>query len=504
MRRILPNLIVFSLGLALAALVAFRHHLHSMVSGSLRAKSLETEESIPAQITKKFQTANELGVAEIARQKLEIPYAHEKRAMLSREYSRERRAEILESAVEQGGLDSLQVIRSEYISFLPEYHSEILPRLRRVALKEMRIRFAEQDWLDWPSSAVSNGGGPTEARIFLDNMGLVNGDLGRFLETSAQLYHGMYLSVLSGNTYSVKDDLFYVLQSAEKILSNRSFPAIPARLMLDPQILSRAEFNQEIERLRCDLTALHVSRYPNELVTHLKLIEELKVSSCAETTSEVIAEVLRRLTVGSSQTYRESVIPLIIDSQTLPVFAEQDVQVRNNLAEFYVMSAVDALAVDSRERASGFLSLSESIEDGLRSQDIVRAYLKKAEAKAKAKPKKVASPKLENKEEVPLRSRFGDSLRKASTQPTSSSLGSYIVYAVLMFALLALVAVVILWLLGKRAVTRGPKIASEPESEEHPSERKPSTGGSPLDDDDFELGDFSSDDEIAHSVAAPD
>ncbi len=416
--------------------------------------------------------------------------------MLSRDYSRERRAEILEGAVEQGTLDSLQVIRSEYVSFLPEYRSEILPRLRRAALKELRIRFAEQDWLDWPSSAVSNAGGPTQARIFVDNIGLVNDELGRFVETAAQLYHGMYLSILSGNPYSLKDDLFFVLQSAEKILSKRSFTAIPARLMLDPQILSKQAFVHEMERLRCDLTALHVSRYPTQLKTHLVLIEDLKVHDCPLTTVEAVAEVLRKITIESSQSYRASIISTIIDSQTLPKFAEVAPRVRTNLAEFYVMSAVDAIAEDSRERAKGLLSLSETIMTGLRSQSIVKKYLEKTQPSTKNQS---AEPSAEIKTEEPLSSRFGESLRKASTQPTSASFGSFIVYAVLFVALVAVVVVVVLWLLGRRAVARGPKLSHDEESNEEVS----SSGIASFDDEDFELGSFGEDDELLESIARP-
>lgn len=494
MRDVLLKFFVFSLGIVLAAVVAFRHQLSTAVYQTF-LPSPEKELSLPEQIVSRFEAEAEDGVAEIARQKLEIPYAQQRRAMLSRDYSRERRAEILESAVEQGNLDSLQVIRSEYVSFLPEYRTEILPRLQRAALKELRIRFAEQDWLDWPSAAISNAGGPTQARIFVDNVGLVNDELGRFVETAAQLFHGMYLSILSGNSYSLKDDLFFVLQSAEKILGNRSFTAIPARLMLDPQILSKKPFAEEMERLRCDLTALHVSRYPRQLRTHLKLIEDLKVEHCPSTTLEAVTDVLQKITIESTQSYRAGIIPDVIDSQVLPKFAEASPKLKVNLAEFYVMSAVDALAEKSHDRAQGLLALSETIKTGLRSQSIVKSYLEKVKASGEESAK--AGEEKEEAEKRELKTRFGESLKKASTQPTSSTFGSFIVYAVLLVALIAVVVIVVLWLLGRRAVQRGPKLSHD---EEVATENAP-VGAGDFDDEDFELHPFGDDEEILQSVA---
>jgi hypothetical protein len=484
MSRVLLKLFVFSLGLVLAAVVAFREQLISEARSVLRSeRSIASSTSGLNREDASETPPTELGVAEIARQKLELPYANEKRAMLSRNYSRERRVGILQNAIETGSLDSLQVVRSEYISFLPEYKDELLPQLKKSVMDTLRLRFSETDWLDWPSSNIAHKGGPTEARVFVDNLSLLNDDLGRFAETAAQLMHGMYLSILSGNRYSLKDDLFFVIQGAEKILSARTFVAIPARLMLDPAILSDPGFALSIESLRCDLTALHLRRYPEEFSAHLILIQDLKVDACSPATRDAVAEVLRRLTLETSTAFRKEILPKVIETATLVQLAQKNTQVKNNLAEFYVMSAVDALEQRETERAQGLLNLSTDIYKGLRSQGIVREHLARILARPESGTENQPSDKEKGAGEEGGGSLFGDSLRQTVVEKGTSYLGSFIVYATLLLGGGAMLAYLVLWQLGRRTLVRPPR--RERSEIEGPAVQ--TRASSTVEDDDFRL-----------------
>ena len=117
-----------------------------------------------------------------------INYSREVERLASGELSVDKQLEILLFAIEEGTLDSLQLLRPEAIGKLPEYRATILPELKRQSLKSLLVRFSLSDWTNWPRASQGENGGPTVARTFVNDVMMVNTELGSFLETSALLF----------------------------------------------------------------------------------------------------------------------------------------------------------------------------------------------------------------------------------------------------------------------------------------------------------------------------
>ncbi|MCB0324055.1 MAG: hypothetical protein KDD69_10795 [Bdellovibrionales bacterium] len=452
MGKLLTNVFIFFLGMALAALFAFQRHFvsseHSYAGSSVAVGAqLDTarHESARGRLAPEYQV---------------VLAAQRDRAARRQAFSKEQRERILSEAVREGTLDSLQLVRSEYIGFLPEYRSELLPLLKGEALEELRTRFDQRDWLDWPSSSVTNQSNPTPAREFVDNVRLVNREIGRYLETAAQLFHGMYLNIMSGTPYSLKEDLFYILQNAETVLSNRRFPAIPARLYLEAAILDDPVFIQFAETLRRDLTLGYIEGHPRELKTHLLLINEVPPSLADSAVAVAVTKLLKKISLESSAAYRHQVFDLVLSSELIAALSQSDQAVRKALAEFYIIAAVDALEENDLERAKGMLRLSEDTLPELPAQQVVRRFI--GEAHAAAKPTIVATAPAE--EALPQTSSiFG----KRSREGMAASLKTILIYLVLVGALGLVGMRLLVWQRSRRAVKERARVPDPMDDELH-------------------------------------
>lgn len=283
--------------------------------------------------------------------------------------------EILKEAIREGSIDSLQLIRTEHLSFIPEYRERVLKQLKQEALSELVSRFVDSDWSDWPNSGYVRHGLASKARTFVDDVSVVNPELGRFLETSALLLYGMYLSIMGGNVYSVEDGLLNVVAHAERLFPKRRSSAVPARLLLDLGVHQDPAFKRVFEKVRGDLVLQYSKRFPNELDTHLDLLLDLSPSYVSARVYDLLYRSIYRLALDTSLKYREEIFERLIRSKTVEEFSQRDEKIRQALAELYVIGAVDALEAGALERASGLLGVSEQLYHGLSAQNAVRAYL---------------------------------------------------------------------------------------------------------------------------------
>ncbi|MFN8389152.1 MAG: hypothetical protein U0136_02540 [Bdellovibrionota bacterium] len=365
----------------------------------------------------------------------------------------QKRMSLLVQALREGSLSSLQELQDRQISLLPGYRETVLPRLRAEGLDALLGRFRQVDWLSWSLSSFAVDGGPTEARLFVDRVSAVNNELGSFLETAAEMFHGVFLATKQGREFSPQDYLDSLLQSSERSESDpKRAPAALPRESIDALILHDTTFVERFEALRSQLVISYVQSHPSDTLTSFSLLLSTPPSVRSDVVVEALLMLLRRFTLEASPKFRAQVFDIVQRSLTLRLLVKREPAMRRSLAELYLMGSMDALESDDRRRAAVYLDESQSYTTGLKGQEILSEYLKSVAQTPKsaapsesqstqAEPAKEASAKgdeTSEKERPSLLSRFMDDKPAADEQSVvRTTLVSGISYlSMLLFVLL--------------------------------------------------------------------
>lgn len=357
-------------------------------------------------------------------------YQGEEKKLHKNRASSEQRLSVLRKSLGDGTLESLQLVRPEFLRVLPGYKEQLLPTLKEIALVNLLKRFTESDWSAWQTSSVSDAGAPSAARIYLNDLLFINPDIGRFLETAAQLFHGLYISIRSGNPYDVEEDLYFLFSTAEEIFSGRQTAALPARLLLDPNILSEPSFVKMFEKKRAELTIESATRDPNDVEKMIFLLAGIKPRFTTLELVQRIQEGIIRVSIEGSKGLRSVVVKRLLERGELDPYIQRYSGVRRALAELYLVSAVDALESNDRELAAALLDRSEALVKGLKAQAVLRKYLTEEPEVSPSTEKQTAdnspelssaSPSRKSSGEEPTFEIFGGKKSTDLLKPSSDS-----------------------------------------------------------------------------------
>lgn len=445
-RRILFHLLIFVAGFLLAIVFSLRHRILSSWSE-----------------TRLFSSPPAMAVSSVPRTvkpAAEVP-ALQPPPPVERQPS-EPDIKAMRAALAAGTYESFQALRSDALALLPDYHSTVLPQLKPAALNEFLRRFNDRDWREWPVSFDKKTKIFSTARLYVDDLRLANPELARYLETAGLLLHGLYQSMRSGRPYNASAELYYALQNAEQIFAGRTVSAVPARTLLDAEIVNDKSFQEKLEGYRGELAAGYYARYPDQLETGLKLFLQLQPVQCSRRVLTSFGRLLLDLSLRTTPKYRENAANMLIKATTTTEFLKAEPALGEPLAQFYLLTALDALQRSDRERARGLLELSSAAKPGLKEQATLRAALDKPVRAPEAVAQKPEAPKEEKAKNW---------LDLGSTKPEESSGSGYqsiLVAIVLVLALLFVGGRFMLALLSKRAVVMLPKEYghAEPFSEE--------------------------------------
>lgn len=280
------------------------------------------------------------------------------------------------TALDDGTQSALQLIRLEFLRTVPNYEGAVLPSIKERALNNLISRFRESDWEDWPRAAYAANGGPSTARLYVDDIFSLNRDLGSFLETSALLLHGVYLNTKYGHVYDLDQGLQYTLSNADKLLTYRANSAIPARTLLTPSVLIDPAFIRPFERERARIVTQYMEQHPTEISTHLDLLGSLDPAACAPDTFQQVVSLLTHLSRDASAGFRERVLRDKERLEALRNFASSDSRVRRALGNLFCVAAVDSLEGRNLRQAQEYYQASMDLDPNLRSQEFVRSFLR--------------------------------------------------------------------------------------------------------------------------------
>ncbi len=339
MGKLISYILLFLFGVSLALLYAYRGAIIQTVS---------PYEGIPVE-----ELAPTVSSSESYR---DVPFlpSPRMRALLKEELSQKARLAKLRAALRAGTLDSLQLLLPEFLEQLPEYHEEILPVLKRDSLKLLTVMFTERDWKSWLPEAFLTSGSNSKARLFIDDITSVNNELGRYLDTAALLFHGLYREVSKGKDYDAEEDLDFILQNAEEILKARKYTAIPARQWFQREVLFDPVFIEIFEQLRGKLTASYIEQQGSDLQIQLGLVLALNPDYCDTNTKLAVSHLVYRFVLQTSAAFRSKLFSNIKAIEVLESFARSDDRVRVALSRLYLIGAVDALEAGDEVSARRF------------------------------------------------------------------------------------------------------------------------------------------------------
>ena len=373
------NITLFLLGICLAFVLAFLNP--NMVGVLKHENKISREFKSTGLLQRSEQRASLRSDPRAAKTQLPAP-------VLDHRMSKEARQEVLYRALEVGSLSSLQVLRGEYLHTIPTYDAIILPELKTHLVGVLSHKFSDADWVSWSTSLNDARREKTNARNFIDDLSVVNFELGRFGETIAFLFHGLYVSTMLGKVYSVEEDLYDLVLNAEKIFQNRGPDALPARLYIDPEVSTEQAFLKALEQYRAKFTLEFYAREPSQLETGLRLVLSVQEEFISNELSQVASDLIRRLSKEGSGRYRAQIRHSILGQDSTAALMRKSPAVRLALAEFYVISAIDALEIRDLKEARELLDRSISVQPGLEAQVLVRRHLEQEQEKLVLKTEK--------------------------------------------------------------------------------------------------------------------
>ena len=279
-------------------------------------------------------------------------------------------------ALDEGSLESVSVVRSEFLYTIPNYQSVLLPALKERALKNLLRRFSVLDWQDWPRAAFAIDNGPTMARAYVNDVGFVNRDLGVVLETAAQLFHRLYLATKYGKVFDLDEGMRSVLNDAELLVQNRGDRGLPAQYFFTPSLIVDPIFVREFERERGRLVTEYARQHPDAVAQTVALVNSLRAEYVEPAVYPVVINVLNRVSRDGSAQFRKELVASEESGKILAGFGREDSRVAEALAHLFAVSAVDALEKKELLRAKQLLVESIVTRPGLPVQKQVHGFLK--------------------------------------------------------------------------------------------------------------------------------
>ena len=384
--------------------------------------------------------------------------------------SREDLLRAIQAAAREGSSRSLERLNGKALANLPEYHQEVLPILKKETLQVLLRRFSESDWTDWPRSSFVLEGSPTPARTYVNDVFIVNEDVGRFLETAALLLYVSYSSAAEGKIIQPEKALERVFSQSDRLMAYRSAKSIAPREMLDPEILSLPFVKERLKQIQSSLVMRYIRAHPNDYSLLFDLLAQLPNETVSSEVNDALADLLQRFSLEASAQFRREILDKILSGHSIAERSRSDARVSRSLAHLFLMGVVDALEVGDMRRADLYLDESYSFDPHLPAQDMVAEAIREANSKAllKAKDEKSTSKEVssegggllaEVEKSKPLRDESSFDLLSDSTgsgKTKKSSSGTFLerLVTTLFLALVALLTIggTVLYVLYRRGL----------------------------------------------------
>lgn len=286
-----------------------------------------------------------------------------------------KRVRILRAALEEGTLDSLELVAEDFLKTFPDYESRVLPGLKEQALQSLLVRLSYEDRRSWPEIGRRPLSSPSEARIFVEDVAAVNPTLGTLLDTAALLFYGLERATARGEVFNERVFLLRLEAQTEELGSTIRRPDGSAAALLDTGLINEPWFIAVFERQRAATVARHVLTSPGDLSANIVLIHSVNPESVTPSFKRALNSVMLFLADSAAPNQRMAILDWEIEHDAFARFFSTVPELSKSVAELFMLGTLDAVAIEDLERSAAYIRESLKAKRGLAVQHEVLASL---------------------------------------------------------------------------------------------------------------------------------
>ncbi len=290
-------------------------------------------------------------------------------------------------------LNNPNAIRLLHSDFFNEYSYEeqkkYLPQIKNEILRKLARELSRSDWLQWSASENDGNVKKTSARNFIDTLRVVNSNLGRYAETAALLFSGLYYATSSGRIFSPEEELYNLMLEADQLFRQRTPAALSSRVHLDIDITQDVTFQVWLERLRARFIAQFCLKEPRQIENQFYLLSTIKEEYFSEIIVKIYSELLNTVTRRISPRFREELRNSYLAPDEVRRMLSYMPELAPRIEEFYQTSFDDKVVLGDKSKArSVYLQYSSFFPDSVLLKEYQKeiAGLDSVEAHEQTKP----------------------------------------------------------------------------------------------------------------------
>lgn len=269
------------------------------------------------------------------------------------------------SGIRRNNPNAIILLQSDNFNrYSSEDIQKYLPLIKNEILRKLVIELGNSEWLQWSLPDTQNISNKTSARSFIDSFRNVNIDLGRYAETAALLFSGLYYTTISGRSFSAEEELYNLVLEADHLFARRTPAALSSRIHLDLEITRDETFLIWLERLRARLVVKYCINSPRQIENQFYLLSGVKEEFLNEKILSVYKSLFITISRKISPRFRDELREVYLTTSEIKRLITNMPELTDKIDEFIQVSFEDAIRIQDRSKAKSiFLQYSSIFPD---------------------------------------------------------------------------------------------------------------------------------------------
>jgi hypothetical protein len=268
------------------------------------------------------------------------------------------------NAIRFNNRDDLRLLHADILEQSPENKIILLPEIKNEIIRKLVRELSRSEWRQWTADTKTGKPVKTYARYFIDELRVVNFDLGRYAETAALLFSAMYYSTRGGKSFSIEEELYDLLLEADLLFKERTPVAYSSRIYLDSEISEDPGFQIWLERLRARFVVQYCIRENKQIETQLYLLSTIKEEFLNDSVLETYKILFSKINSQITSRYREELRNNYLTPEKMKRLIAHLPDLAVQVEKFYQRSFEDKISIEDIPKAkSVFLQYSSLFLD---------------------------------------------------------------------------------------------------------------------------------------------
>jgi hypothetical protein len=269
-------------------------------------------------------------------------------------------------AIRTNNREDLRLLHADMLEENPGDTARILPEIKNEIIRKLVRELSRSEWRQWSTDSTTGKPVKTYARHFIDELRVVNFNLGRYAETAALLFSAMYYSTLGGRSFSVEEELYNLFLETDLLFKERTPAAYSSRIYLDSEISEDPSFQVWLERLRARFIVQYCMRESKQIETQLYLLSTIKEEFLNDSVLETYKILFSKINSQISARYREELRNNYLTPEKVKRLKASLPDLAVQVEKFYQRSFEDKIAIEDMPKArSVFLQYSSLFPDSI-------------------------------------------------------------------------------------------------------------------------------------------